>query len=73
VTSVTLSAATGVLRMIADRHYASDVIAGGLLGFGFGFGLPMLLHYQPLFASRTMRVAPQVSTSVVALSWSGVF
>ncbi len=34
------------LRIIADRHYATDVIAGALLGLATGFLLPFLLHYQ---------------------------
>lgn len=37
--------ANGVLRMMADRHYMSDVVAGAVLGFGLGYGLPVLLHY----------------------------
>lgn len=41
-----LAATTGVLRIVADRHYASDVLVGtgaGLLG---GMLVPWLLHYQ---------------------------
>ena len=33
------------LRVMGDRHWASDVIVGSAIGFGFGFGLPTLLHY----------------------------
>lgn len=41
-----LATATGVLRLVADRHYFSDVVAGAVLGFGIGFGLPWFLHYR---------------------------
>jgi membrane-associated phospholipid phosphatase len=37
---------TGVSRVLADRHYASDVIAGGIVGFGIGYAVPVLLHYS---------------------------
>jgi membrane-associated phospholipid phosphatase len=49
VTCVLLSASAvgvGVLRIVADRHWVTDVIAGHLVGGGIGFGLPWLLHYQ---------------------------
>jgi hypothetical protein len=40
-----LASATGVLRIVADRHYASDVIVGAVMGLSVGYGLPWLLHY----------------------------
>jgi len=43
--SLTLAATTGAMRVAGDRHYASDVLVGALIGFGVGYGLPMLLHY----------------------------
>jgi membrane-associated phospholipid phosphatase len=43
---VAATAATGVTRVIGDRHYATDVLAGSLIGFGVGYGLPWLLHYR---------------------------
>jgi len=38
--------ATAATRSMADRHYASDSIAGAAIGFGIGYGLPWLLHYR---------------------------
>ena len=35
-----LAATTGVLRIMADRHYATDVAVGSLIGLFSGFGLP---------------------------------
>jgi len=42
---LTLATADGVLRIMGDRHYATDMLSGGAIGFAFGYGLPTLLHY----------------------------
>jgi membrane-associated phospholipid phosphatase len=49
ITCMLLSASAvgvGVMRMVADRHWVTDVIAGHVIGGAIGFGLPWLLHYQ---------------------------
>lgn len=40
------SLVTGSLRVVADRHWTTDVLTGWLLGGAVGYGLPMLLHYR---------------------------
>jgi membrane-associated phospholipid phosphatase len=45
VTSLGLAAVDGVMRVMADRHYATDVLAGSAIGLFSGFLLPRLLHY----------------------------
>jgi membrane-associated phospholipid phosphatase len=40
-----VSATTGVARLIADRHWASDVLLGWGVGAFSGYVLPSLLHY----------------------------
>lgn len=45
-TSIALAAADGIARIMADRHYATDVIAGSAIGLFSGFLLPRLLHYD---------------------------
>lgn len=40
-----MATATGVLRVMAHRHYVTDVIAGAAAGALPGFALPMLGHY----------------------------
>jgi len=45
VDGLVLATADGVLRLMADRHYASDVLTGGAIGFFSGYALPMLLHF----------------------------
>jgi membrane-associated phospholipid phosphatase len=42
---VVLATGDGLLRIVGDRHYATDVLAGAAIGFGFGYGMPTLLHY----------------------------
>lgn len=34
------------LRVVADRHYATDVLVGSILGLATGFLLPYLLHFR---------------------------
>jgi membrane-associated phospholipid phosphatase len=38
------AATTGWLRVAADRHWATDVAMGAVVGSAVGFGLPHLLH-----------------------------
>lgn len=40
------STTNGILRIVADRHWVSDVIVGAALGGALGYGLPTLLHYR---------------------------
>jgi membrane-associated phospholipid phosphatase len=51
--SVALTLATGVLRIASENHWASDVVAGELVGFASGYVLPTLLYY------RHFRVLPK--------------
>lgn len=36
---------TSVFRLMSDRHYATDIGLGAVIGFFGGYGLPQLLHY----------------------------
>lgn len=42
--AVTAATATGLLRIVADRHYASDVIVGAAVGLFSGYFMPGLFH-----------------------------
>jgi membrane-associated phospholipid phosphatase len=44
-TALAAATVTGGLRIVADKHYASDVIAGAALGLASGWLMPKLLHY----------------------------
>jgi membrane-associated phospholipid phosphatase len=63
--ALAMGGATGILRMRADRHYASDVLTGAMIGFSAGFVLPWFLHYQ-------WPEAPKARTRQVSLHWAVV-
>lgn len=60
---------TAVSRLMADRHYASDVLVGMGIGFAFGYGVPVLLHYgrrtSPPF---TLAIQPQSGGGLVTVA-----
>ncbi len=43
-TAITADVAVGTLRIVSDDHYATDILAGGILGTAFGWGIPTLMH-----------------------------
>jgi PAP2 superfamily protein len=65
---------TAVTRLNADRHYATDVIAGTGFGFAFGYAVPVLLHYSygPK-DGRTIAFAPDPSCGGNCLGVRGTF
>jgi membrane-associated phospholipid phosphatase len=40
------AASTGLLRIMSDNHWASDVLTGAIVGNAVGFGAPYFLHYR---------------------------
>jgi membrane-associated phospholipid phosphatase len=59
-----MAAATGYLRMAADKHYLSDVLVGAVVGSAFGAGVPLLLHSRIgrlQVGSVDMRVTPSAN------------
>lgn len=46
VWALAAASATGTLRLVADQHWASDVILGGATGWVMGYYLPKLLHFH---------------------------
>jgi membrane-associated phospholipid phosphatase len=76
VRDVTLATSDGVLRIMGDRHYATDVLAGAAIGFGFGFGVPTLLHYRNagyLAPLDALFVSPMLGAGNVGVLASGRF
>ena len=37
----------GISRVLVSHHYMTDVIAGALLGFGFGYLNYLIINYSP--------------------------
>jgi membrane-associated phospholipid phosphatase len=44
--SLLAASAVGTLRIVADRHYVSDVLSGAAVGLAAGYLLPNLMHYE---------------------------
>ena len=72
VVATAIAGATGVLRIVADRHYATDVLAGAAVGFVSGWVLPYLLHYRSDGPALTVLV-PMLGDELVGISTSGRF
>jgi membrane-associated phospholipid phosphatase len=73
VTATALGVTNGIARIVADRHYVSDVIAGAALGWGVGYAMPVLLHYEWWAAAprRAWIVSPWVTSSTTGLAALG--
>jgi membrane-associated phospholipid phosphatase len=73
--SIVLAGATGGLRVLGDRHYATDVWVGAAIGFAVGYGMPTLLHYGK--ASNPAQLSLALSPSGPGFPWgptiSGTF
>ena len=59
--------ATGALRLTSDVHYASDVIAGHLLGYASGYLLPTLRYYRA-FRWNPQALSPHAEVAVLPLA-----
>lgn len=46
IESIAVATATGMFRIIGDRHYATDVLFGAAIGFSIGYIYPWLFHYR---------------------------
>jgi membrane-associated phospholipid phosphatase len=42
--AIAADSAVAVLKLVADDHWATDIVAGAALGVAFGWGLPVLMH-----------------------------
>ncbi len=59
---IALSLTTGYLRIAADKHWATDVVTGWVVGAAFGYAVPRFLHRKgtdvtPLATGSTVGVA----------------
>jgi membrane-associated phospholipid phosphatase len=63
--------ATGTSRIIADRHYPTDVMLGLGLGFGIGYAVPVLWHFERHNKTQlSLSADPHCSGPCVALRGS---
>ena len=66
-TGLTVAAASGYLRLAADRHYLSDVVVGAVIGSAVGIAVPYFFHRK----GDDRLPAPQLTSGGLALGWSG--
>jgi membrane-associated phospholipid phosphatase len=70
--SLVAAGITGILRIASDRHYASDVIVGGLIGAGIGYLVPTL-HFAVVSKDSSTMVVPMMAPGYAGLALSGDF
>lgn len=61
-TGLTFAAATGYLRIAADRHYLTDVVAGAALGAAMGWVIPRLVDRKPKPAPGESAARPRAAS-----------
>src|SRR5690606_36190453 len=72
--AVTLTLTTGALRIASDKHWATDVLTGHLIGFSVGYVLPSLLYYRAFSATPEEENAQPLSQPLrPQLMYSGEF
>lgn len=75
------AAATGLFRIMSDRHWITDVLMGAAVGSLIGTLVPWLLHYQgggrpPLRGTAPpvmVLLAPMADEDTIGLSASGIW
>jgi membrane-associated phospholipid phosphatase len=70
--SLSMTLVVGALRIASDRHWATDVLAGHLLGFASGYLLPTLLYYHS-FRAKPVAEVPASQREPLALGAPPVF
>lgn len=68
-----LATTSGVLRISADMHWASDVITGALVGTAVGVSVPLLLHRRRTAAEERAAVSLTVVPLPRGISMLGEF
>jgi len=73
VTALVAATAISMLRVMADVHYATDVITGALVGSAIGFGVPAIHYAKHNRGKRTSTVewhiAPSIGGAGIAGTW----
>jgi len=70
--TIAVATLTGVLRIMADRHWATDVIAGAVLGGTIGWAIPAL-HVAVAKGQTPTVVTPAIGPGMLGVSIAGRF
>jgi membrane-associated phospholipid phosphatase len=54
-----------VLRMVADDHWATDILGGAALGVVFGWGVPAVMHLRTRAGSATSGTSSSEASSIL--------
>jgi len=73
VLSATNAAVTATTRIVADRHYATDVLVGAGIGFGIGYAVPTLLHYSSGASDEGFTITPTMACGGNCIAVQGAF
>jgi membrane-associated phospholipid phosphatase len=71
ITAIGFAAATDVLRITSANHWASDVLAGSLMGYFSGYLLPTLLYYKEFSFTPHEQEPPSNRPTVAVLPLAG--
>jgi membrane-associated phospholipid phosphatase len=63
--SLTTAFATGLFRVVGDRHYATDVTFGAIAGFSLGYIYPWLFHYRFDLDDRSQSASGALQWAVI--------
>jgi membrane-associated phospholipid phosphatase len=68
---------SGGARLVADRHYVSDIVVGSLVGLASGYLMPELIHYkfglndEPDVPKAAATILPMASADALGLQLVG--
>ena len=65
--ALTSAATVGAMRVVGNKHYVTDVLAGAAVGTLTGITVPWLLHYGPLALVDASAANGGVSVAVLPL------
>jgi membrane-associated phospholipid phosphatase len=68
IAGMSIAASTAYLRIAADKHYFTDVVAGSGLGAAVGLAVPLLLHNQTLQQAQ-VSIVPSRNGLLVSGTW----
>jgi membrane-associated phospholipid phosphatase len=73
--ALTAATAVGTLRIVADRHHLSDVLAGAALGLAAGYLLPNLTNYDFGKSKRKglSTLSPMIGKGTFGLTYTRTF
>jgi membrane-associated phospholipid phosphatase len=66
-TGLTVAAATAYLRVAADKHYITDVLAGAAIGAAVGWAVPRLFDRRPEEESEAAALRPSPPVPVFSI------